>query len=64
MFGRHKVPLTPELYRKAEERAKALGFPSVEAYVARLVERDLEAVADEAQRERILRQMKGLGYLE
>ena len=64
MFWRRKIRLDRTLHERAALRARALGLPSVDAYVAQLVERDLRAGEEEAQREQVLRQLKSLGYLE
>ncbi len=64
MFGSNKIRLDPQLYKRAVERAKALGLPSAEAYVASLLEKDLKAADEEALREKVMRKMKGLGYME
>lgn len=64
MFGRPRIALDPDLYHRAGERARALGLPSVEQYVAEVLERDLKAAEEQALRDKVLRQMKGLGYLE
>ncbi len=64
MFWRRKLRLDRGIYDRAAARARALGLPSVDAYVALLIDRDLKAGEEEALREKVLRQMKGLGYLE
>jgi hypothetical protein len=64
MFWRRKIRLDRNLYDRAADRARALGAPSVEVYVAQLIERDLKVGEEDALREQALRQMKGLGYLE
>ena len=43
MFGQPKVRLDRALYARAAERARKLGLPSVDAYVAELLQRDLKA---------------------
>ncbi len=64
MFGRCKIRLDRALYDRAARRAAELGLSSADAYVAALVERDLKEAAEQALREKVLRQMKCLGYLE
>lgn len=64
MLSRPKIALDPDLYRRAVERARMLGMPSVEQYVSELLERDLKTAEEQALRDQVLRQMKGLGYLE
>lgn len=64
MFWRHRVPLEPALYARACERARQLGLPSVAAYVADLLERDLKLSDEQRLRDAVLEKMKGLGYLQ
>jgi hypothetical protein len=64
MFGRPKVRLEPAVYKNAVERARKLGLPSVEAYIADLVQRDLKTADDERLRDTVNEKMKGLGYLQ
>ncbi len=59
-----KVHLDPALYERAVERARKLGLPSVDAYIAELVKDDLRAADDEQHRDTVREKMKGLGYLQ
>ena len=64
MFSRDKVKLESSLYERAVKRAKALGLPSVDAYVAQVLEKDVQAGEEQALKDKVLEQMKGLGYLQ
>lgn len=64
MFWRPKIPVDRALHARAAERAKKRGFPSVEAYVADLLERDLKVADEQKLRDTVLDKMKGLGYLQ
>ena len=64
MLWRPKVRLEPALYKMAAERAHKLGLPSVEAYVADLVQRDLKAAEEQRLLDAVMDKMKGLGYLQ
>ncbi|MCX5659663.1 MAG: hypothetical protein NTW19_08075 [Planctomycetota bacterium] len=66
MFGKRKVAIriSPDLYDRAVTRARVMGLASVHLYVAGLIERDVSAEEEKGLRERVLRQMKSLGYVE
>ena len=64
MFGGNKVSLDPDLHAKACQRANELGYGSVAEYVAHLLQKDLQSSADRETRDKVLEQMKGLGYLQ
>ncbi len=63
MFG-NKVKLPPDLYERAKRHAEKAGFGSVDEFVARAVEKELEGTSgspsdDEETRKRL----EGLGYI-
>jgi hypothetical protein len=64
VFWRRKIRIARDLYDRAVRRAAELGLPSVAAYLGGLLERDLKEADEQALREKVLRQMKGLGYLQ
>ncbi|MCE9589796.1 MAG: hypothetical protein K8S99_04665 [Planctomycetes bacterium] len=64
LFPRRTIKLPPDLYEQAAQRAKELGLPSADAYVASLVEREVTAAKEKALRDQVLKQMKSLGYME
>ena len=61
IFG-PKVKLDPELYRRAQERARQLGYATVEEYVTHLLETDLARLTPEEDAA-VVDRLKGLGYL-
>ena len=59
-----KLRLDPELMKRAQEKAKVLGYSSLEEYVTHLLEREMgEAATDPAEDKAVLNRLKGLGYL-
>lgn len=67
MFGNSRIKLDPAVLDKAQARAQALGYASIEEYLIHLIEQDArQGGGDTPQnmKQKILNQMKGLGYLE
>jgi hypothetical protein len=64
MLWHPKVVLDRALHARAAERAQKLGFPSVDAYIADLLERDLKVADEQKLRDTVMDKMKGLGYLQ
>lgn len=64
MFSKYTVKLAPALYERACTLAEKDGYSSVDEFVTHAVERAL-ALAEEAEaKEAVVKQLKGLGYLE
>jgi len=62
-FG-YRVKLPRDIYDRARERAGQAGYGSVEEYVTRLVERDLEGEEGRKRdEEETRRRLEGLGYI-
>jgi hypothetical protein len=57
-----KLRLDPELHRRAEKHALALGYSSLEEFVTHLLEREMQPLAPE-DKEKLEERLKGLGYL-
>ena len=57
-----KLKLDPELHRRAQEKARELGYATLEEYVTHLLERELSALTPE-QDAAVVERLKGLGYL-
>ncbi len=57
-----KIRLEPALLERARERAQKLGYPSLEAYLTHLIEKDLESISGEEEAA-LEQRLKGLGYL-
>ena len=61
MFG-PKIALDPDLHRKAEKHALALGYSSLTEFVTHLLEKELAPRSGEEQEE-LKKRLQGLGYL-
>mgnify|MGYP003388328698 CR=1 FL=1 len=57
-----KVRLDPELHRKAEKHALALGYSSLDEFVSHLLEREMEPLSAE-DKDKLDNWLKGIGYL-
>lgn len=64
MFSRHTVRLTPEMYARAVEAAKKAGYSSLDEFVAHALEKALTGLEEAEATEAVVKQLKGLGYLE
>jgi Arc/MetJ-type ribon-helix-helix transcriptional regulator len=62
MFG-NKVKLPPDLYERAKRHAEKAGFGSVDEFVARAVEKELERTAGSTDDEETRKRLEGLGYI-
>ena len=62
MFGK-KIKLPPDLHDRATRHAETAGFGSVDEFVARAVEKELERVASDVDDEETRKRLKGLGYI-
>lgn len=63
MFSKRSVKLDKELIRRASEQARKRGFPSVEDFVAHLIEQETKRDAGDETKDKVVKQLKGLGYL-
>lgn len=61
MFG-PKIIVDPDLHRKAEAHALALGYSSLSEFVTHLLEKELAPLSAQEQADLDAR-LKGLGYL-
>lgn len=62
MFG-NKIKLPPDLYDRAKRYAETAGFGSVDEFVARAVEKELERSASDVDDEETRKRLEGLGYI-
>ncbi|MEE8171179.1 MAG: hypothetical protein V3T70_11595 [Phycisphaerae bacterium] len=58
-----KIKLDKDLYDRAREFAEKKKFPSVDEFVARLIEKELNTEVQEDDPE-VLKRLQGLGYIE
>ena len=69
MFGSYKVKIDDELLGKLKQCAEAGGYESVDQFVIRVLEREINKVlpGDEgtaASRDLVKKRLQGLGYIE
>jgi hypothetical protein len=69
MFGSHKVKLEGELLEKVKKCVEAGGYESVDEFVVRVLEKEIQKVlppdeADSASKELVKKRLQGLGYIE
>jgi Arc/MetJ-type ribon-helix-helix transcriptional regulator len=69
MFGSYKVKLEGELLEKVKKCVEAGGYESVDEFVVRVLEKEIQKVlppdeADSASKELVKKRLQGLGYIE
>lgn len=57
-----KIRVDPELHKKAEKHALALGYSGLDEFVTHLLEREMAPLSEE-DRAKLDERLKGLGYL-
>ena len=62
MFGK-KVKLPADLLERAKRHAESAGFGSVDEFVARAVEKELERSQEDPSDEETRKRLEGLGYI-
>jgi hypothetical protein len=63
MFSHARLKIDKDLYERARAYAALKKFASVDDFVARLIERELNTVA-QADDPEVLKRLEGLGYIE
>ena len=69
MFGSYKVKLEGELLEKIKKCVEAGGYESVDEFVVRVLEKEVQKVlppdeGDAATKELVKKRLQGLGYIE
>lgn len=69
MPASHKVKIEGELLEKVRTCVKASGYESVEAFVIRVLEKEVEKILprtanESASRELVRKRLQGLGYID
>jgi metal-responsive CopG/Arc/MetJ family transcriptional regulator len=64
MFTRNSVKLPGPLLERAGVAAQEAGYSSVEEFVTHAVEKELARLEEAEAKEAVVKQLKGLGYLE
>ncbi|MCK6483240.1 MAG: hypothetical protein HUU22_07315 [Phycisphaerae bacterium] len=63
MFSSQKIKIDKDLYERAKAYAAAKKYPSVDDFIARLIERELNTEVQEDDPE-VVKRLQGLGYIE
>jgi hypothetical protein len=58
-----KVKIDGELWERVKQAAQAAGYSSPEEFVNHVLEKELSALAGEADEEEIKKRLQGLGYI-
>jgi len=69
MFGSYKVKLEGELLEKIKKCMEAGGYESVDEFVVRVLEKEIQKVlppneGDATTKELVKKRLQGLGYIE
>jgi hypothetical protein len=69
MLGSHKVKLQGELLDQVRTCVKAGGYESIDQFVMRVLEREIQKILrpegeEQQSRELIRKRLRGLGYIE
>jgi len=69
MFGSYKVKIEGELLEKIQKCVQAGGYESVDQFVLRVLEREINKVlppdqGNAASKELVKKRLQGLGYIE
>jgi len=62
MFSR-RIKIPRDLLERARRHAEAAGFATVDEFVARAVEKELERVQEEPDDDETRKRLEGLGYI-
>ncbi len=58
------LKLNKELLERARAAAAKAGYSSLEEFAAHVIERELASLEEAEAKEEVVKQLKGLGYLE
>ena len=59
-----KISIDDSLFSRAKEAAVAVGYSSVDEFVAHCVETELKKLKLDEADEQVAKQLRGLGYIE
>jgi hypothetical protein len=59
-----KITIDDSLLTRAKEAAVAVGYSSVEEFVAHCIEKELKGLKLDEAEEQVAKQLRGLGYIE
>jgi hypothetical protein len=63
MFANTKIKIDKDLFERASQYAAAKKFPSIDEFVAHLIEKELATQTQEDDPQ-VVERLKGLGYIE
>jgi hypothetical protein len=64
MFSRNTIKLEPILLERAKAAAVQAGYSSVEEFIGHAIEKELIRIEEAEGKAEVIKQLKGLGYLE
>ena len=64
MLSKTTVKLNKNLCERARQAAKGAGYSSLEEFIEHAVEKELASREESLSKDDLIRQLKGLGYLE
>ena len=64
MFSRDSVRIAKALLERARASAATAGYSSVEEFVAHCVEKELAGIEEAEAKDAVVKQLKGLGYID
>lgn len=59
-----KITLTPSLHALCKKAAADAGYSSIEEFVSHCIENELKRRAQDDAEEKVVNELRGLGYLE
>jgi hypothetical protein len=59
-----RMKLNPDILERAKAAAEKAGYSSVEEFITHAIEKELARIEEAESKEAVLKQLKGLGYIE
>jgi hypothetical protein len=59
-----KINIDDALLAKAKQAADAVGYSSVDEFIAHCIEKELKGINLDGAEEQVAKQLRGLGYIE
>ena len=63
-FGKSKIAVDKQLYRRLGPAAERAGYASTEEFIVHILERELNQLEQAAAEQEAEKQLRGLGYIE
>ena len=64
LFGKRKIKLDKELYRRLAEAAERAGYASTDEFITHVLEREVAGLEEQLDEKEAQQQLHGLGYIE